>query len=474
MAVQINNIAELEKFFQGIKIPIFYITNNADKGIGLEKIIPNYHIICIDYDDEVDYLLAKGVKVFCLEKEEGEKNIIFRNSALLLNHPKVKEYIKKNSSDKFPAAIVMFKPMPAIEKTARINKWMILNNPVGLSRELENKLNFLEIARAAKVKTPETDIFDLRRISFYELKKYYDHFVIQFGAGFAGNSTFFIKNIAQYAKFFNKLIKTADKKPVLVKVSKFIKGTPVTVNACITAYRVLTGKPCYQITGVKECTNNYGASCGNDWRSLEISSEALKEIKTITEKIGGYMKSKGYMGIFGLDFVVDDKNKEVFLIEINPRMVASIPFYTKLEIKSGQIPMLALHMLGFLGIEYEIPTHTEPSGAEKTQNISGAQLVIRNKENGRRTIGGNLKSGVYFLKDNNELIFVRNGYSIEDLKDTNEFVLLTAAQGRVVGTESEYARLEALLPLTDSFGKPLEKTRVLAKEIYKRLKLKPI
>lgn len=478
MAAQINNMEDLKKIFQGIKTPIFYVTNNVDKGVGLEKIIPNYHIVCIDYDDEVDYLIEKGVKVFCLEKEMGRKNIIFRSSALLLNHRLVKEYIKKNSSDNFPPAIILFKPTLAAEKMARINQWTILNNPAGLSRELENKLNFLTIAKAAKVKTPTADKFDLRRVSFYELKKYYDHFVVQFGGGFAGNATFFIKNITEYAKFFsNSLAKAANKEPVLVKVSKFIKGTPVTVNACVTAHEIITGKTCYQITGAKECTNNSGTTCGNDWGSLAISSEAVKKIENIAEKIGKYMKGRNYKGIFGLDFIVAGKNQNVYLIEINPRMVASVPFYTKLEIKSGQIPMLAYHILEFLGIDYNLPRRTSLRGRQpiiyNPRSISGAQLVIRNKENTRCLVGGNLKSGVYLFKGS-ELIFARKGYSIEDLRNAGEFVVLASSRGRAVGPESEFARVESALPLTDSTGEPSKKTKFLAKEIYKRLKLKPL
>lgn len=473
MMPRFDNIDTLKKIFQRIKIPIFYITNNADKGVGLEKIIPNYHIVCIDHDNEVDYLLEKGVKVFCLEKELGVRNIIFRNSALLLKHPLVKEYIKKNSSDNFPPAVILFKPMLAAEKIMRINQWTILNNTVGLSRELENKLNFLTIAKAAKVKIPEADIFDLRRVSFYELKKYYDHFVVQFGGGFAGNATFFIKNIAEYAKFFsNSLAKAANKQPLLVKVSKFIKGTPVTVNACIAANKVIAGKPCYQITGAKECTNNIGTTCGNDWGSLAISSEALKEIKNIAEKIGKYIKGRGYKGIFGLDFVVDSENENVYLIEINPRMVASVPFYTKLEIKYGQIPMLAHHILEFLGAGRPKGAQA-PCRASNMQPIRGAQLVIRNKERVKCRIAGNLKSGAYILK-NGKLVFARKGYSIEDLRSAGEFIVLASSRGRAVAPESECARVESLSPLTDSRGKPLEKTKFLATEIYSRLKLKPL
>ena len=74
--------------------PIFYVANYVSRGLGLEKLLPNYHLICVDEHPLVDYLIEAGVKVFCLERILQRKNIIFRNSGKLLERPEVEQYIK--------------------------------------------------------------------------------------------------------------------------------------------------------------------------------------------------------------------------------------------------------------------------------------------------------------------------------------------------------------------------------------------
>ncbi len=468
-AVKINNIEDLKNIFKGIKTPIFYIANSADHGVGLEKIIPNFHIVCIDHDDEADYLERQGVKVFCMEKENGKKNIMFRNSALLLREPKVIEYIKKNSSESVPPAIILYKPSAAAEKIAYGYHWRILNNSAALTAELEDKLNFSFIAKFLNIKIPDVEILDLARISYWELKKYYDHFVIQFKKGFAGNSTFFVRRKGDYAEFMERYFpKEGVVRPTPVKVSKFIKGAPATVNACVYSGGVYVGEPCFQITGEKVCTGNKGATCGNDW--FGFPEEAGKKIFEITSVIGHYLIKKGYQGIFGLDMIISEMNSEVYLIEINPRLVASVPFYTKLEIKNSNIPMFALHILEFLGIKFEL----EKTGDRKEiLRERGAQLLIRNIGDKTRAVGGELRAGVYNFQNSN-LVHLREGYSIEDIERQGEFILLPASRERVLKPETDLARLEFLSPLLDSSHRLSAENNILAGEIYKKLKLKSL
>ncbi len=467
--VKISSVEDIKNIFKGLKTPIFYVANSADHGVGLEKIIPNFHIICIDHDDEVDYLEKHGVKIFCLEKENGKKNVIFRNSALLLREPMVIDYIKKNSSEDCPPAIVLFKPSAAAEKIASFHHWKMLNNSAKLTDELEDKLNFAFIAKFLNIKTPEIEIIDLSRISYWELKKYYDHFVIQFGKGFAGNSTFFVQKKGDYSKFMHKnLPEDGVSRPVPVKVSKFIKGAPATINACVHSGAVYVGEPCYQITGEAVCTASRGATCGNDW--FDFPEGARKKIFEVTSTIGQYLVKKGYQGIFGLDLIISKKDNEVYLIEINPRLVASIPFYTKLEIKNDIIPMFALHILDFLGIKFELEKNVD----QKEILIKrGAQLLIRNIGDKTQTVNGDLKAGVYNFQ-NGSLVHLREGYSIDDVRDQSEFIVLPAAHGRVLKPETDAARLEFLSPLLDSSRHLSPESNNLAGEIYKKLKLKPL
>ncbi|MBU4338302.1 ATP-grasp domain-containing protein [Patescibacteria group bacterium] len=471
MAYSVNNLDDINMIFEDLKTPIFYVSNVVDRGIGLENIIPNYHIICIDYDDEVDYLEKAGAKIFCLEKELGRKNVIFRSSAILLGHEAVKKYIKENTPTGTQAAVVVFKPSLAAEKIALENNWKILNNSTILSKAAEDKFNFIFIAKSLRVRIPDAETIDFGRLSYWELKKYYDYFVVQLNSGYAGSSTFFIRSQDDYIKlrdaFFHE---SSSKRTFPVKVSKFIHGVPATVNACVAREDVYVGKPCYQITGEELATNNRSTTCGNDWGALSLSTKAFGEINEIGQKIGQYLKDKGYKGIFGLDFIISEKNDDVYLIEINPRFVASIPFYTKLEIKNSALPLLALHFLDFLEIEYEISSSAKELFDKNTLAIFGSQLVLRNKERKICAPSEEARSGVYRLK-NGKLDFLRPGYSPMDLKTPNEFIILAAAKGRMIKPENEAARIESLASFVSCEHHLTADAELIAREVYEKLKL---
>lgn len=471
MAYTINNLNDVKKMLEELKTPIFYVSNVVDRGIGLENIIPNYHIICIDHDDEVDYLEKAGAKIFCLEKEFGKKNVIFRSSAILLDQNAVKKYIKENTPKGEQAAVVVFKPSFAAEKISLENNWKLLNNSTELSKGVEDKFNFLFIAKSLHIRIPDAETIDFGRLSYWELKKYYDYFVVQLKSGNAGSSTFFIRSNDDYSKLMDTFFhNSANKKFIQVKVSKFIHGIPVTVNACVTLQEIYVGKPCYQITGEELCTNNRSTTCGNDWGALTLSTKASSEINEISQKIGQYLKDKGYKGIFGLDFIISEKNDDVYLIEINPRFVASIPFYTKLEIKNSAFPMFALHLIDFLEIKYDIASSLRESFSKSALAISGSQLVLRNKERKICVPVGEMKSGVYCLK-NGKLDFLRPGYSPLDLKSLNEFIILAASKGRRIKPENEAARIESLASLVSPNYHLTSDAELIAREVYEKLKL---
>ncbi len=471
MTYAINNLDDIKNIFKDIKTPIFYVSNIVDKGVGLENIIPNYHIVCIDHDDEVDYLEKAGVKIFCLEKKFGKKNVIFRSSAILLDQDAVKNYINKNTPPGEQAAIVVFKPSLAAEKIARENNWKLLNNSTVVSKAAEDKFNFIFIAKSLHIKIPDAETIDFGRLSYWELKKYYDYFVIQLKSGNAGSSTFFIRSQDDYINLMdNFLHDPSGKKVIPVKVSKFIHGVSVTINACVAADNIYVGKPCYQITGEELCTNNLSTTCGNDWGALSFSTKTLSEINEISQKIGQYLKDKGYKGIFGLDFIVSEKNSEVYLVEINPRFVASIPFYTKLEIKNSVLPIFALHFLDFLEIKYNIGSAAKESFIKNSLSIFGSQLVLRNREKRVCAPAGELRSGVYRVYKE-KLDFLRSGYSPLDIKASNEFVVLAASKGRRIKPEYEAARIESLESFVSSNHHLTSDAELIAREVYEKLKL---
>ena len=130
------------ELLKNIKDPIFFICNDPLWAVGLENILPNFHIICIDYKEIVDILKQRGINVFCLEKKLNKKNILFRSSIKLLQHPLVEKYIKKVARKDQKIHILPFKPSASISKYCQKKNYITLSANYELNLLFEDKLYF--------------------------------------------------------------------------------------------------------------------------------------------------------------------------------------------------------------------------------------------------------------------------------------------------------------------------------------------
>ena len=131
------------------QLPIFYISNDPLRGLGIEDIYENFHLICVDYIPVVDWLMEQGRSVFCLEKELGQKFI--RDSRETLFLPEVQDYILKHS--KIEVGIVFFKPQVALSQIlknttlGKSRQVKSLNAQLLISNQIENKIYFHNLCK---------------------------------------------------------------------------------------------------------------------------------------------------------------------------------------------------------------------------------------------------------------------------------------------------------------------------------------
>lgn len=427
-------------FLRSIKEPIFYITNDVAKGIGLENLLPNYHIVCLDDHPLVDYLLNEGIKIFCLEKELKRRNEIFRSTSKIINHPLVLEYIKKESGKKTPA-VLYFKPSAKIDLVCKKFGFKKLGNSAALNRVFEDKVIFYEKCLKEGIPVPEGELGRLGKLGiFWDLvKKYGSPLVIQFGRGWAGSTTFFVKNRDE----FNNLQKRFYGRKV--RITKFIKGKTILNNACIFGKKIFVSPPAEQINSVGDFTSTVAGTCGRQWPA-DISSKSEKEIEFLTKEVGKMMAKLDYKGFFGLDFLVDEKTERIFITENNARLTASVPFFTKLEIEASKVPLLAFHLLNF----YEDKNYNYCQDY-KIKRLIGSEILARNNLMTPVKVGGELKPGIY-RKDNMNFTFLQAKYYPQNLKE-EEFWLTTVAQGRIVNPEIEIVRAIFKRKVLDKEGK---------------------
>ena len=201
---------------------IIYVTNDPERSLGIEKIVDNFHTLCIDDS----YILNFLNHYYSLKKINPNINI-FRNSNKLLQQEKVKQYLENLDNKSF----MFFKIAPNLEIT--LKNELILNTQSILNRKYENKITVSEIFKDI---VPPTIMINLNNYSYRDISnKLGDQFVIQFSRGQSGNTTFFINNNDEFEDIKREY-------PLrIAKAVKKIEGEYYTVNGIITKDSILIG-----------------------------------------------------------------------------------------------------------------------------------------------------------------------------------------------------------------------------------------
>jgi len=437
---------------KNIKNPIFYVTNDPSRAIGLEKHLPNFHIICLDDHPVVDLLIKDGVSVFCLEKEIKNRNTIFRNAGTILSHPKVISYIKEKAGKEKPW-ILFFKPLRKIELIAQKNQFELIGNSASINRNWEDKIIFGKFCLNNKLPIPQTVIDYLNNLEYRDLVNLLGNkFVIQFGRGWAGNSTFFVEDEGQFTEIKNIFGK------IEVKASRFIEGITVLNNAVVFGDQTIVSPTAIQINSNPLLTSKKGGTGGRSWPS-GISENQEKEIKDITIKVGKLMGLSGYKGFFGLDFLIEKKSGKVFLSENNARLTASSSFYTKLELKKGIFPLLGYHVLSFFGkSETEVPLR--PKG------IIGTEIIARNISPDPVISKGEIKTGMYKFP----VEFILESPFLTDEKNA-DYWASSISRGRIVNPEIEILKIQSENKLINEDGGLSINTKQIVENFINQLEL---
>ena len=323
------------------KEPLFYITRNRKRAIGIEQLLTNYKIITtLPLKDTSEIIETRDI-------------------------PKGMAIVFKNNSK--------------IQRLSAEKGIKLLNPDFHLAEKYENKISQYQwLKKTIPEHLPPTIISTPKTISFSGLgKKIGKPFICQFNRSHSGEGTQIIKNEKDWEKIKEKF----PQRPL--RLSKLLQGETFTINACIWRKCILSGNPSYQITGLKEFTDLPFATIGNDWlyANKNLSKKDLENIKKIIEKIGNRMIKDGWKGLFGLDFIRSGKNWIV--VEINARQPASVNLETIYQRKQGPgATIMAMHLAALLDIPLPADCFEIQKSIQKLKQ--GAQILIRKKKKQNR------------------------------------------------------------------------------------------
>jgi hypothetical protein len=238
-------------------------------------------------------------------------------------------------------AVLPFKNSYRLEQAAARRSLRLLAAPAKLTRQLENKLQFAQIADAAGVRRPRTrqvqlddSLLAAARDGSLDLPG-----VFQPAAGHGGSETRLIAD----TQGIEQLVDAGRGTPG--KLTQLLDGDTLCVNAVVGADgSVLVGPVARQLTGVPALTTLPLGGCGNDW-ATELDPHIVHDVREAALRIGTTIAERGFRGVFGIDAIAD--GGDIFVIELNPRWTAGLSFQTVLQQLVGLPTLLDAHLSAF-------------------------------------------------------------------------------------------------------------------------------
>jgi hypothetical protein len=243
-------------------------------------------------------------------------------------------------------------------------------------------------------------------------------FVVQTARGMSGSGTAFIASEGDCAeasaRFGDRPVRAA---PDLGDLS-------LNINALATEENVVVSCPSLQLTGLAMLGARRGMYCGNDFvAAAKLPGRVSTSVVEQTSRIGRWLSSLGFRGLFGLDFVIDQATDRAYAVDLNPRWQGSTTALTLAEAKAGRLPLAAAELAWRLGAIGEADLRR--SSSLFLEPVAAAHISLRSGTSGRAVVSGEVRPGVY----SSGLVFRKSGFELSDLS-TSEELLVTGGVPR--------------------------------------------
>jgi hypothetical protein len=171
--------------------------------------------------------------------------------------------------------------------------------------------------------------------------------------------------------------------------------------------------------------------------------------------------------------VVVDKEGKIWPIECNSRYTGAFPVYTMMQLDRGETSIDVWHLLEWMGVDYEMDLDEVQKVAREPKE--GAHFHLHNIERKMVTPTRTVKAGVYRMK-NEKVEWVRDGFSLLDIRDKNEMVLADKVVGErmVLKPAERIGRLIFKRRVLDDKGRLLPEIQKVVKAIYSQFELMPV
>ncbi len=385
----------------------------------------NYAIYSVKNPADID-LLRNYTNIFSLEEKFPKAAVKIHSTSYLLGNYAFQAFLK---SRREPFRLIFTQVLsPSAVKVLKEQgvEWLG-NGPetiedVFLKGKFRNLLKNLGLAHLPDWKISKDEFLAK---NFAELYQHWEGPIVIQRADFDVNGeqgTFFVKEEKDWCDAYEILSKDTRYKEI--QICPLIEGPSVSMLGCITHLGVLTSNLQLQLIDVPEALHGQlptGVFLGHDWGFRAWTDKAEKTAQDIMESAGGFLAEKGFKGIFGIDFVCDQKREELFPLECNPRFTAALPMYSLMITNLNKIPPIEFfHLMAQLDIKEDFDFRAVNEGLKERAAVSHISLTPK----GIYEMKTNLVAGVYsFSPENLALRYERPGAFLWDIKNDLEFIV---------------------------------------------------
>ncbi|QKK09149.1 MAG: biotin carboxylase [Planctomycetota bacterium] len=395
---RLRGVSDVRRFFYRNAEPVYFVSATPFNLLGMDEWVRGFTFIsaidCFD-GEHPNVFVPPEIPHDPWESIEDINNY-------LLAHPAVAEFIKSRGPGG-KAVFLMFD-----ERTEELCEKLGLQvcfPSAALRNEIDDKVETTRIADNAGVHSVPNVLAKVE--SYKQLRKVAkrlgDDLVIQTAYGDSGHTTFFISNEADFEKHADEITSAPE-----VKIMKRIRCRGAALEACVTSRGTIVGPLMTELVGFKELTPYRGGWCGNEVFADAFTADTRERARNAAMAFGNELRTKGYMGYFELDFLLDLDNDEVYLGECNPRITGASSMTNLASFAHADAPLFLFHLLQWMGISHDVDPGKLNNRWANPDNIdSWSQMVMKYTGDEVKRITSAPATGIWELNDDGEARFVR-------------------------------------------------------------------
>jgi hypothetical protein len=135
-----------------------------------------------------------------------------------------------------------------------------------------------------------------------------------------------------------------------LSAAPLLPGVPTNVSGVVWHDGVTLHCPSIQLIGVPLLTGRPFGYCGNDFDAArDLDGNAIGEMETAARRVGEWLRRRGYLGAYGVDFLVEGRRAR--FVELNPRLQGVTHLACQWAAASERSCVLLEHLAASLGID---------------------------------------------------------------------------------------------------------------------------